>query len=38
VARESVADGIVQPVLPTTPLPAQEVHAVFPSPKRVRRR
>ena len=35
VARESVADGAVQQVLADHALPAQEVHAVFPSPKRV---
>jgi DNA-binding transcriptional LysR family regulator len=35
VARESVADGTVQPVLTDHTLPAQEVHAVFPSPKLV---
>ena len=35
VARESVSDGIVQPVMPEIALPAQDVHAVFPSPKRV---
>lgn len=35
VARESVADGSVRPVLPDHGLPAQEVHAVFPSPKLV---
>jgi DNA-binding transcriptional LysR family regulator len=33
VARESVADGAVQPVLVDHSLPAQEIHAVFPSPK-----
>jgi len=33
VARESVADGSVQPVLSDHGLPAQEIHAVFPSPK-----
>ena len=35
VARESVAEGVVQPVLTDHGLPAQEVHAVFPSPKLV---
>lgn len=35
VAGESVADGTVQPVLTDHGLPAQEVHAVFPSPKLV---
>ncbi|HEY1393484.1 MAG TPA: LysR family transcriptional regulator [Methylibium sp.] len=35
VARESVADGVVQQVLADHGLPAQEVHAVFPSPKLV---
>jgi DNA-binding transcriptional LysR family regulator len=35
VARESVADGVVQPVMPDAALPAQDIHAVFPSPKRV---
>lgn len=35
VAGESVADGAVQPVLTDHGLPAQEVHAVFPSPKLV---
>lgn len=33
VARESVADGSVVQVLADHGLPAQEVHAVFPSPK-----
>ena len=33
VARESVADGSVVQVLADHSLPAQEVHAVFPSPK-----
>lgn len=35
VAREAVADGSVQPVLNDHALPAQELHAVFPSPKLV---
>ena len=35
VARESVADGTVVPVLTDHVLPAQDVHAVFPSPKLV---
>jgi DNA-binding transcriptional LysR family regulator len=35
VARESVADGTVLPLLEDHGLPAQEVHAVFPSPKLV---
>ncbi len=35
VARESVADGSVVQVLADHGLPAQEVHAVFPSPKLV---
>lgn len=35
VARESVADGSVQPIMSDYALPAQEVHAVFPSPKLV---
>ena len=35
VARESVADGAVVPVLTDHVLPAQAVHAVFPSPKLV---
>lgn len=35
VARESLADGAVLPVLADHTLPAQEVHAVFPSPKQV---
>ena len=33
VARESVADGAIVPVLADHGLPAQELHAVFPSPK-----
>ena len=35
VARDAVADGSLQPVLADHALPAQEVHAVFPSPKLV---
>lgn len=35
VARESLVDGTVQPVLTDHSLPEQEVHAVFPSPKLV---
>jgi len=35
VARESVADGTVQPILERHTLPTQEIHAVFPSPKLV---
>ena len=35
VARESIADGSMPPVLPDHGLPAQEMHAVFPSPKLV---
>lgn len=35
VARESVADGAIVPVLAEFGLPAQELHAVFPSPKLV---
>ena len=35
VARESVADGGVVPVLTDHALPSQEMHAVFPSPKLV---
>jgi DNA-binding transcriptional LysR family regulator len=35
VARESVADGVVVPLLEHYTLPSQEVHAVFPSPKLV---
>lgn len=35
VARESVADGSVVPVLAGHTLPSQELHAVFPSPKLV---
>ncbi len=33
VARESVADGTIVPVLADQTLPSQELHAVFPSPK-----
>ncbi len=33
VAGKSIGDGKLQPVLPDHGLPAQEVHAVFPSPK-----
>ncbi len=35
VANRSVGDGAVQPVLTDHTLPAQEMHAVFPSPKLV---
>lgn len=35
VARESVADGSIMPVLADHVLPSQELHAVFPSPKLV---
>ena len=35
VARESLAEGAVVPVLADHGLPAQEMHAVFPSPKLV---
>ena len=35
VARESVAEGRLQPVLADHALPAQEVHAVYPSPRLV---
>ena len=35
VARESLADAVVHPVLTDHGLPAQEMHAVFPSPKLV---
>jgi DNA-binding transcriptional LysR family regulator len=35
VARESIAAGIVKPVMTDHSLPAQEIHAVFPSPKLV---
>jgi DNA-binding transcriptional LysR family regulator len=35
VARESVADGTVEPIMERYTLPTQEIHAVFPSPKLV---
>lgn len=35
VAGESLADGTIVPLLPGHALPAQELHAVFPSPKLV---
>ncbi len=35
VARESVADGTVEPILERHALPTQEIHAVFPSPRQV---
>jgi len=35
VARESVADGTIVPVLRRYAVPAQDLHAVFPSPKLV---
>lgn len=35
VARESVADGSVTPILERYTLPTQEIHAVYPSPKLV---
>jgi DNA-binding transcriptional LysR family regulator len=35
VARESVGDGSIVPVLTDQTLPSQELHAVFPSPKLV---
>ena len=35
VARESIADGSIVPVLVDQALPSQELHAVFPSPKLV---
>jgi DNA-binding transcriptional LysR family regulator len=35
VARESVAVGVIVPLLTHHLLPAQELHAVFPSPKLV---
>jgi DNA-binding transcriptional LysR family regulator len=35
VARESVADGSIVPVLEAYALPVQELHAVYPSPKLV---
>ena len=38
VARESLAEGMVVPVLGDHGLPGQEIHAVFPSPKLVPRK
>jgi DNA-binding transcriptional LysR family regulator len=35
VARESVADATIRPILERFALPTQEIHAVFPSPKLV---
>ena len=35
VAHESVQSGAVQPVLADWTLPAQEIHAVYPSPRLV---
>jgi DNA-binding transcriptional LysR family regulator len=35
VARESVAEGVVVPIMARHALPTQEIHAVFPSPKLV---
>jgi DNA-binding transcriptional LysR family regulator len=35
VAHKSVASGVVQPLLPGWTLPAQEIHAVYPSPNLV---
>jgi DNA-binding transcriptional LysR family regulator len=35
VARESLADGSIRPVLERYALPVQELHAVYPSPKLV---
>jgi DNA-binding transcriptional LysR family regulator len=35
VARESLADGVVRPILERYSLPTQEIHAVYPSPKLV---
>lgn len=35
VARESIAAGAIRPVMADHSLPAQEMHAVFPSPKLV---
>ena len=35
VAHRSVQDGAVQPLLAEWSLPAQEIHAVFPSPNLV---
>jgi DNA-binding transcriptional LysR family regulator len=33
VARESIADHVLQPLMQAHTLPAQEIHAVFPSPR-----
>jgi DNA-binding transcriptional LysR family regulator len=35
VAREALADGSIRPVLSSHALPAQELHAVYPSPRLV---
>ena len=35
VAEESIASGTVQPLLDGWALPAQEIHAVYPSPRMV---
>lgn len=35
MARESIASGTVKPVMADHSLPAQEIHAVYPSPKLV---
>ena len=35
VAHESVRSGVVRPILTEWTLPAQEIHAVFPSPRLV---
>ena len=35
VAQDSVGSGMLQPLLETWTLPAQEIHAVYPSPKLV---
>lgn len=35
VAEQSIADGAVQPLLDGWTLPAQEIHAVYPSPRMV---
>ena len=35
VARESLADGSVRPIMERHTLPTQEIHAVYPSPKLV---